>query len=164
MRISPFVVALSLAVAFPAEAGVSIASAAQGGEADIVVGDPTDVYGDYLSARFAADHHDLDEASKFYRASLDGDPNNPQLLVFAFFYAASAGHIDEAAELANRLAAVSPADRAVRSCLRSRPISVSGKSTPPCSSSPSSASTASSPPIQRWNGRGRLRRPTKPAG
>ena len=114
MRISPFVVALSLAVAFPAEAGVSIASAAQGGEADIVVGDPTDVYGDYLSARFAADHHDLDEASKFYRASLDGDPNNPQLLVFAFFYAASAGHIGEAAELADRLAAASPGDRAAR--------------------------------------------------
>ena len=72
------------------------------------------VYGDYLSARFAADHHDLAEAAKFFRASLDSDPNNPQLLTFAFFYAASAGQIDEAAELADRLAALSPDDRAAR--------------------------------------------------
>ena len=116
MRITPFIVALVAiaAISFRAEAGITVASATQGGEADIIVGDPTDVYGDYLSARFAADHHDLDEAAKYYQASLDGDPNNSQLLVFAFFYAASAGNVDQAAELAKRLAVASPTDRAAR--------------------------------------------------
>ena len=71
-------------------------------------------YGDYLSARFAANHHDLVEAAKFYRAGLDLDPTNRQLLTFAFFYTASAGQIDEAAALATRLSADAPDDRAVR--------------------------------------------------
>jgi len=116
VRILPLIAALGLsaAVTYCAEAGVMIASDAPGADAASDVGDPADVYGDYLSGRFAADHHDLTEAAKFYRASLDGDPKNPQLLVLAFFYAASAGQIDQAAGLADRLAAVSPTDRATR--------------------------------------------------
>ncbi|MGC9954921.1 MAG: tetratricopeptide repeat protein [Rhizomicrobium sp.] len=116
MRILPLIAVLGLSAVVTgcAGAGVRIASVSPGAETASDADDPADVYGDYLSARFAADHHDLAEAAKFYRASLDGDPKNPQLLVFAFFYAASAGQVDQAAELADRLAAVSPSDRAAR--------------------------------------------------
>ena len=105
---------LSAAVAGCAGAGVELASVSSG-----VVFRPdgaaaANLYGDYLSARFAADHHDLSEAAKFYRASLDRDPRDAQLLTFAFFYTASAGQVDQAAELAARLAAVAPGDRAAR--------------------------------------------------
>ncbi|MDE1985369.1 MAG: tetratricopeptide repeat protein [Alphaproteobacteria bacterium] len=78
------------------------------------VNNEADVFGDYLAARFAADHHDLNEAAKYYRAGLDSDPKNPQLLAFSFFYAASSGEVDQAAELAKRLAVTSPDDRASR--------------------------------------------------
>ncbi len=74
----------------------------------------TNAYGDYLSARFAANHHDLTEAAKFYHTSLTHDPDDPQLLIFAFFYSAAAGNVDEAAELANRLVLNTPDDRAGR--------------------------------------------------
>jgi tetratricopeptide (TPR) repeat protein len=72
------------------------------------------IYSDYLSARFAAEHHDYDEAAKFYNASLDRDPNNPELLTFAFFYSASDGQIDQAAKIAQRLTVSAPDDRAAR--------------------------------------------------
>ena len=79
-------------------------------------------YGDYLSARFAANRHDLSEAAKFYRASLDLDPSNAELLPFAFFYAACSGDIDGAADLAKRLSAAVPDDRAVRLTLAVRDL------------------------------------------
>ena len=68
----------------------------------------------YLSARFAASQHDLKDAAKYYRDSLDRDPSSPMLLTLAFFYSTSAGDIDEAAELAKRLTAVEGDDRAAR--------------------------------------------------
>lgn len=70
--------------------------------------------GNYLSARFAAGNHDYGEAAKLYKASLARDPDNETLLTFAFFYAASAGEMDDAAKFAERLAAVTPDDRAAR--------------------------------------------------
>ena len=116
MRIPPLIAALGLsaAVTFHAAAGVEVASVSSSAELTSDTDDSADAYGDYLSARFAADHHDIAEAAKFFRASLDRDPKDPQLLTFAFFYSASAGQVDQAAELAERLAAVSPGDRAAR--------------------------------------------------
>lgn len=71
-------------------------------------------YGAYLSARVAADEHDAANAAKFYRESLDRDPADPSLLALSFFYATSAGDMDNATDLAKRLAAVTPDDRASR--------------------------------------------------
>jgi len=72
------------------------------------------VFGDYLSARFAVEQHDFGEAAKFYTSSLERDPGNPQLTTFAFFYSAISGQVDAAAKLADKLAAVTPDDRAAR--------------------------------------------------
>ena len=98
--------------------GMTAAGGAQARTASVGVdfdADPqAESYGDYLSARFAANRHDLSEAAKFYRASLDIDPKNAELLPFAFFYAACSGDIDGAADLAKRLSADAPDDRAVR--------------------------------------------------
>ncbi|MDE2494509.1 MAG: tetratricopeptide repeat protein [Alphaproteobacteria bacterium] len=110
MRIFPliaaFCVAATLAGCTVDRGAATFVAAGSEGEAD--------VFGDYLAARFAADHHDLAEAAKYYLAGLDSDSKNPQLLAFSFFYAASAGDVDRAAELAERLAASSPDDRAAR--------------------------------------------------
>ena len=110
MRIVPFIAAVCIAAASLgcaiAQDDATIEPSAENG--------PTDAFGDYLSARFAADHHDLKEAATYFRASLDRDPNNSQILTLAFFYAASAGQIDQAADLARRLIAASPNDRAAR--------------------------------------------------
>ncbi|MBV9330729.1 MAG: tetratricopeptide repeat protein [Alphaproteobacteria bacterium] len=80
-----------------------------------VTRDPkADIYGNYLSARFAAIQHNLPDAAKFYRESLDRDPANPTLLALAFFYSTSAGDVDEAGRLAQKVAAANPDDRAAR--------------------------------------------------
>jgi tetratricopeptide (TPR) repeat protein len=71
-------------------------------------------YGAYLSARVAADEHDAANAAKFYRQSLDRDPTDPSLLALSFFYETSAGEVDSATDLAKRLVAVTPDDRASR--------------------------------------------------
>lgn len=71
-------------------------------------------YGDYLAARQAASTHDLGEAAKFYRAALDQDPDNGDLLGDAFLYTAASGDVNEAAKLAARVVAKSPDDRAAR--------------------------------------------------
>ncbi len=71
-------------------------------------------YGAYLSARVAADEHDAANAAKFYRESLDRDPTDPSLLALSFFYETSAGEVDSATDLAKRLVAVTPDDRASR--------------------------------------------------
>ena len=70
--------------------------------------------GNYLSARYAAGSHDYAEAAKLYQASLKRDPDNADLLTFAFFYSASAGMIDDAAKYAERLVIATPDDRAAR--------------------------------------------------
>ena len=117
MRILPLIAVLGLSVSVAgcaATDGKLLASMSPDVDAASNAGDLEEGYGDYLSARFAADHHDLAEAAEFFRVSLDRDPKNSELLTFAFFYAASAGQIDRAAELAGRLAALSPGDRATR--------------------------------------------------
>ena len=80
MRIIPLIAALGLSATITgcAGAGVEIASVSSDANAVPAADDSADIYGDYLSARFAADHHDLSEAAKFFRASLDFDPKDPQ--------------------------------------------------------------------------------------
>ncbi|HJW40633.1 MAG TPA: tetratricopeptide repeat protein [Rhizomicrobium sp.] len=71
-------------------------------------------YGNYLSARFAASEHNMKDAATYYRASLAADPDNKDLLALAFFFSASAGDVDDAAKLAERVVAAQPDDRAGR--------------------------------------------------
>lgn len=71
-------------------------------------------YGAYLSARIAADQHDMADAARFYRESLARDPADETLLELAFFYETSAGEIDEASDLAQRMITTTPDDRASR--------------------------------------------------
>ena len=74
----------------------------------------SEVYANYLSARFAATQHNLTAAAKFYRDSLDADPNNPALLTLSFFYSTSAGDMDDAARLAKRITQSTSDDRVAR--------------------------------------------------
>jgi tetratricopeptide (TPR) repeat protein len=76
-----------------------------------------DSYGDYLSAKLAASQHDLSEAARLYRSSLDADPNNADLLNHAFLYTAAAGDIDQASKFAARIVQASPDDRPARLAL-----------------------------------------------
>ncbi len=71
-------------------------------------------YAKYLAARFAATQHDLPEAARYFRESLDRDPSNNALLTLAFFYSTSAGDVDEAAKLAKRVTDTVGDDRAAR--------------------------------------------------
>ncbi|MGZ5938637.1 MAG: tetratricopeptide repeat protein [Rhizomicrobium sp.] len=71
-------------------------------------------YGNYLSARFAASQHNLKDAAAYYRASVAANPNNPQLLGLAFFFATSSGDIESAGQLAEKVVAFMPDDRAGR--------------------------------------------------
>ncbi|MBL7098683.1 MAG: tetratricopeptide repeat protein [Alphaproteobacteria bacterium] len=71
-------------------------------------------FGNYLSARFAASQHNLRDAAQYYRASLNADPQNQQLLALAFFFTTSSGDIDTAAKLAQQVVALTPGDRAAR--------------------------------------------------
>jgi len=71
-------------------------------------------FGDYLSARLAASDHNLTDAARLYRASLDSAPNNADILGHAFLYTAAAGDVAEAAILASRVLAAEPDNRAAR--------------------------------------------------
>jgi len=71
-------------------------------------------FGNYLSARFAVSQHNLKDAAQYYRASLNADPANQQLLALAFFFTTSSGDIDTAAKLAERVVAINSGDRAAR--------------------------------------------------
>src|SRR6185312_12699140 len=74
-------------------------------------------YGNYLNARLAASQHDMENAAKFYRASLDADPNNPDLLARAFLYSVSAGDMVRAPKLAAQVVVNEPDNRAARTTL-----------------------------------------------
>lgn len=71
-------------------------------------------FGDYLSARLAASDHDMTDAARLYRASLDTAPDNPDLLDRAFLYTAASGDVPQAAALAQRVLISTPDNRAAR--------------------------------------------------
>jgi tetratricopeptide (TPR) repeat protein len=73
-----------------------------------------ETYANYLTARFAATEHNLSDAAKYYRVSLERDPGDANLMLLAFFYSASAGDVDAAADLAKRVVAQTGDDRAAR--------------------------------------------------
>ncbi len=107
MRIVSRIAGLGLALALGA-------CAHQGGDAIAPRAATSSEFGNYLSARFAASQHNLKDAATYYRASLAADPTNPQLLALSFFFTTSAGEIDTAARLADRVVAAMPDDRAGR--------------------------------------------------
>jgi len=73
-----------------------------------------EAYGHYLSAHLAASEHNLHDAAKYYRAALDHDPENPDLLSRAFLYTAASGDVGDAAKLAAKITAKTSDDRAAR--------------------------------------------------
>ncbi|MEJ1969646.1 MAG: tetratricopeptide repeat protein [Rhizomicrobium sp.] len=104
------IAALGLALALGACAGMSRDARIAQAKPDADAAE----FGNYLSARFAASQHNLKDAAQYYRASLAADPTNQQLLALSFFFATSSGDVDSAAALAQRVVAISPADRAGR--------------------------------------------------
>ncbi|MEI9993549.1 MAG: tetratricopeptide repeat protein [Rhizomicrobium sp.] len=79
-------------------------------------------FGIYLSARFAASQHNMKDAARYYREALANDPTNPDLLALSFFFATSAGDIDNAAKLAEKVVVTQPDDRAGRLTLAVRAL------------------------------------------
>ncbi|MBS0471761.1 MAG: tetratricopeptide repeat protein [Proteobacteria bacterium] len=112
MRSITRIVVLALALGLSACASFSTGKPAPAGP---MVEDSE--YGNYLAARFAASEYNLHDAAIYYRAALKADPDDEQLLALAFFYSTSAGDIDDAAALAQRIVAKSPDDRAARLAL-----------------------------------------------
>ena len=111
MRIVPLIAALSISVSLAVSAGAKTAP-------QVIANDQTSAgMGDYLSARFAAGQHAYAEAAKLFKASLARDPGNPDLLNATFFFAASAGMMDDAADLAARVVANEPDSRPARLAL-----------------------------------------------
>ena len=76
-----------------------------------------DAFSTYLSARFAAQQHDMPQAAKYYAQSLKSDPGNADLLSLAFFYSSTAGDLDTAAAYAAKVVETTPDDRAARLAL-----------------------------------------------
>lgn len=74
-------------------------------------------FGDYLSARLAASDHNMGDAARLYASSLAADPDNVDILSHAFLYAAAAGDVATAAELADRVIQKEPDNRAARLAL-----------------------------------------------
>src|SRR6202000_672982 len=70
-----------------------------------------------LSARFAADDHDLGEAARYYGQALSDDPGSPSLLAMSFFYSTTSGDFEAAGKYAQAVVAASPDDRAARLAL-----------------------------------------------
>jgi tetratricopeptide (TPR) repeat protein len=75
---------------------------------------PSNAYSSYLSARFAAGDHDLENAARYYGLSLRNDPANGSLLGLSFFYAASSGDFAAAGRYAGSVVAATPDDRSAR--------------------------------------------------
>jgi len=71
----------------------------------------------YLSARFAAQQHDMSDAARYYGESLKDDPNNADLLALAFFFSTTSGDFDATANYAQKVVAVTPDDRSARLAL-----------------------------------------------
>jgi tetratricopeptide (TPR) repeat protein len=71
----------------------------------------------YLSARFAADEHDLGQAARYYGQALSDDPGNPSLLAMSFFYSTTSGDFEAAGKYAQAVVTTTPDDRAARLAL-----------------------------------------------
>ncbi|HEX4270349.1 MAG TPA: tetratricopeptide repeat protein [Rhizomicrobium sp.] len=76
-----------------------------------------EAFSTYLSARFAADDHDLGEAARYYGQALSDDPGSPSLLAMSFFYSTTSGDFEAAGKYAQAVVAASPDDRAARLAL-----------------------------------------------
>lgn len=108
-------IAVALTIGFSVCVGDAAASAPSGAPPAVSVNlgpDPVDgMAAAYLSARFAADHHDYSKAAELFAKCLEKDGKNPLLLSSAFFYAIAAGQIETGADYAQRLLAVSSGQR-----------------------------------------------------
>ncbi len=71
-------------------------------------------YGAYLAGRHAASINDPRKAAEYYDAALRGEPNDALVLDRAFMAALSAGDIDRAVRLAERLTAIETGQRMAR--------------------------------------------------
>jgi tetratricopeptide (TPR) repeat protein len=72
------------------------------------------VTGRYLAAKFAAAAGDVKGAAAFYAETLKEDPDNADLLVRAFMYAAESGDMEQAVSLADRVLAKDADNRPAR--------------------------------------------------
>src|SRR4051794_37565758 len=70
--------------------------------------------GSYLAARHAGTQRDAGAAAAYYRASLRGDPKNPELLERAFLSVLAEGDLDEAVRLADQVIKLDKNDRIAR--------------------------------------------------
>ncbi len=76
-----------------------------------------EAFSTYLSARFAANEHDLPQAARYYGSALANDPANPSLLALSFFYSTTSGDFESAGKYAQAVVAATPDDRAARLAL-----------------------------------------------
>ena len=70
--------------------------------------------GSYLAARHAGNQRDAGAAAAYYRASLRGDPKNPELLERAFLSVLAEGDVEEAVRLADQVVKLDKNDRIAR--------------------------------------------------
>ena len=70
--------------------------------------------GSYLAARHAGTQRDAGAAAAYYRASLRGDPKNPELLERAFLSVLAEGDVEEAVRLADQVIKLDKNDRIAR--------------------------------------------------
>ncbi|MDB5734836.1 MAG: cellulose synthase subunit BcsC [Alphaproteobacteria bacterium] len=76
-----------------------------------------EAFSTYLSARFAANEHDLPQAARYYGSALTNDPANPSLLALSFFYSTTSGDFESAGKYALAVVTATPDDRAARLAL-----------------------------------------------
>jgi Flp pilus assembly protein TadD len=79
--------------------------------------DNGDRFGTYLSAHVAAGQHDLGDAGRLYRSSLDDNPGDPDIANRAFLYTAASGDVDKSISIAKTVVKADPNDRAARLAL-----------------------------------------------
>jgi tetratricopeptide (TPR) repeat protein len=72
------------------------------------------VLGKYLAARHAGIERDAAAAASFYRAALEGDPNNTDLLGRTFLALIANGEVEEAGKLSERVLKADKSDRVAR--------------------------------------------------
>ncbi len=70
--------------------------------------------GSYLAARHAGTQRDAGAAAAYYKASLRGDPKNPELLERAFLSVLAEGDVEEAVRLADQVSRLDKNDRIAR--------------------------------------------------